>query len=227
MKNLTGKLHNVDCLPFMRSLPPKSIGAIVTDPPWWGDNVGLAGQEDAIGLFRYAAAEFVRLTDHIIIILGVDTDPWPLSYLVGAEFYRVVTLDYVPPGYKGTLLADKDIAYVYGASYRRGNRPIPGRFLHVANGSRRSNVHPCPRPYAHMRGLVSAYTKPGETILDPFAGIGTTLLACEAFGRKWIGCEVEAKYCAEFERRRPRALANPALFDTDEVDRFDSKAVVP
>ena len=55
--------------------------------------------------------------------------------------------------------------------------------------------HPCPKPLPLMLQLVSLFTDLGETILDPFAGAGTTLRAAKDLGRKAIGIEIEEKYC--------------------------------
>jgi len=57
--------------------------------------------------------------------------------------------------------------------------------------------HPCPKPEALMRELTVLFSDPGETILDPFMGSGTTLVAAKVRGRKAIGIEIEEKYCEE------------------------------
>lgn len=54
--------------------------------------------------------------------------------------------------------------------------------------------HPCPKPLPLMRKLIEQFTDPGETILDPFAGSGTTLLAARQLGRKAIGIELNEEY---------------------------------
>ena len=55
--------------------------------------------------------------------------------------------------------------------------------------------HPCPKPEALLLKLVDDFSEQGDTILDPFLGSGTTAVACEKLGRKWIGIELEEKYC--------------------------------
>lgn len=55
--------------------------------------------------------------------------------------------------------------------------------------------HPCPKPLPLMHELVSLFTDYGETILDPFCGSGTTLLASKNLGRRTIGIEIEERYC--------------------------------
>lgn len=54
--------------------------------------------------------------------------------------------------------------------------------------------HPCQFPTALVDRLVKSLTEPGDTILDPFVGSGTTLVVAGANGRKSIGIEVSPKY---------------------------------
>ena len=79
-------------------------------------------------------------------------------------------------------------------------------------GGKNPRLHPTQKPESLMAALVSAFTDPGETILDPFMGSGTTLVAAKRLGRKAIGIEREEKHCATaVERLRQRALP---LFDS-------------
>lgn len=55
--------------------------------------------------------------------------------------------------------------------------------------------HPCPKPYKVMAWLVGLFVEAGGTVLDPFLGSGTTLLAAKNLGRKAIGVEIEERYC--------------------------------
>ena len=57
------------------------------------------------------------------------------------------------------------------------------------------NGHPCPKPYKAWKWLVNRVALPGETVLDPFCGSGTTLIAAKSLGMKAIGIEIEEKYC--------------------------------
>lgn len=65
----------------------------------------------------------------------------------------------------------------------------------------RANVHPTVKPISLMRWLVRLVTPPGGTLLDPFAGSGTTGIAAALEGFDFIGIEREAEYAAIAEAR--------------------------
>ena len=73
--------------------------------------------------------------------------------------------------------------------------------------------HPCPKPLGLMELLVMQFTDPGETILDPFMGSGTTGVACAKLGRKFIGCEIDPKYFEIAVRRINDAMDETVLLD--------------
>jgi site-specific DNA-methyltransferase (adenine-specific) len=63
------------------------------------------------------------------------------------------------------------------------------------------NNHPTVKPLALMRYLVRLITPPGGTVLEPFAGSGTTLMAAVMEGCNAIGCELTAEYLPIIEGR--------------------------
>ena len=86
------------------------------------------------------------------------------------------------------------------------NRPVNG------TQEREDAQHPTPKPLALLTRVISDFTDQGETILDPFAGSGTTLVAAKLNGRKAIGIEREEKYCA-VAAKRLRETEPGRLFD--------------
>ena len=44
--------------------------------------------------------------------------------------------------------------------------------------------------------MIALYTQPGDVVLDPFMGSGTTALAAVQSGRQYVGYELSAEYCA-------------------------------
>lgn len=85
------------------------------------------------------------------------------------------------------------------------------RFFYCAKASRgergEGNLHPTVKPAALMRWLVRLACPPGGVVLDPFAGSGTTGLACVAEGRDAILIEREAAYYDIAARRIAAAEA--------------------
>lgn len=75
----------------------------------------------------------------------------------------------------------------------------PSRFLYTSKASqaeRGKNNHPTVKPLKLMEYLCNLTKTPtGGTVLDPFAGSGTTAIACHNTGRPWILIEREKKYC--------------------------------
>jgi site-specific DNA-methyltransferase (adenine-specific) len=65
--------------------------------------------------------------------------------------------------------------------------------------------HPCQMPQALLERIIRVSSNPGEVVLDPFAGSGTTLAAAERLGRRWLGIELSADYAERIRRRLKEA----------------------
>jgi site-specific DNA-methyltransferase (adenine-specific) len=72
--------------------------------------------------------------------------------------------------------------------------------------------HPTEKPYRLVAAWVLDFTDPGETILDPFMGSGTTGVACTRLGRRFIGVEIDPHYFDIACRRIEDAYSRPDLF---------------
>jgi len=64
-----------------------------------------------------------------------------------------------------------------------------------------NRLHPTQKPLELMRYLVATYTLPGETILDPFCGSGSTLVAAKQAGRRYVGIEKDEHYAETTKTR--------------------------
>ena len=84
-----------------------------------------------------------------------------------------------------------------------------GNMRHISSDERDPfNVHPTIKPVAIMEWLISLFTQEGQTVLDPFVGSGTTLVATRNLDRHGIGIEQNPRY-VDIARRRldqPRQL---------------------
>lgn len=186
-----------DCLEILKEIPSKTINAVITDPPWPGTKVKFVDQEQK--LFTAAAVQIARLSNRLVVHLGSDTDPRFLeSVPVTMPFVRACWLRYVPVRYKGPILYDADIAYVFGDNFLpgKGIKVMGSESLHVSKGYRYpGDTHPTPRALEHALFLVRNFSRENEIVLDPFCGSGVILKACKMLNRRFIGIDINSEYC--------------------------------
>ena len=89
--------------------------------------------------------------------------------------------------------------------------------------------HPAPFSYQDVARLVRFFTKTGETVLDPFVGVGSTLKAAALEGRKGIGIELNKKYASLTRLRLKTELTNghAAARGDQKVICGDARTVIP
>lgn len=215
-------IYHGDC---REALPGLSAEVVITDPVW--PNSIFPAVRDPQQLLTDALA--LANVSRVVVHLGIDSDPRFLAAVPRRwPFIRLCDLDYAMPNPKGRILYGGDVAYVFGALPRlpKGKMLIPGRVVsgRVDRSSSRGSwsgkdkrytrskqecyavlEHPAPRRLDHVRWLVGWFG--GESLIDPFAGTGTTLLAAKLIGVKAIGIEIEEKYCEIAAKR----LAQGAL----------------
>lgn len=92
----------------------------------------------------------------------------------------------------------------YGALSARLRKGSVVRSLRKNSGGVKH--HPTEKPVDILRQLIESSSVMGETVYDPFAGSGSTLIAAALEGRKAIGCEIEERYCEAAARRFDREL---------------------
>lgn len=94
-----------------------------------------------------------------------------------------------PGGYRTPSRQERLLSVISEADHRRWFQPIwsdvPGE---------RSGKHPAPYPVELASRLIRMFSFAGDTVLDPFAGTGTTSLAASLCGRSSIGYEIDAAY---------------------------------
>lgn len=90
-------------------------------------------------------------------------------------------------------------------AWNHDEKPVPNifRMLKPRNGE-----HPNVKPVELVKQFIRVHTRPGDTVLDPFAGSGTTAIAAMELGRKCILIELDPSY-AQVIRDRVRAVSKP------------------
>lgn len=94
-----------------------------------------------------------------------------------------------------------------------------GVYTHQTNPSDRDGRHPTEKPWRLMAEIIMDFTQPGDLILDPFMGSGSTGVACIRTGRRFIGIERDPKYFDVACSRVADATAQPDLFLSEKARR--------
>ncbi len=205
--------------------------SIITDPVWPNSVFGDSVDPQKLLQETLENGQFPGV-ERCVIHLGCDSDPRFLQAVPERwPFIRVCWLDYARPSYKGRILYGSDIAYVFGTvpAPRQGQFLIPGKCMAQRTGFKiqreiggptsaqknyRRNkeivgrAHPCPRRIQHVQWLCKWLG--GASVLDPFCGSGTTLLACKSLGIPCIGIEIEERYCEIAAKRLSQGVLDLA-----------------
>jgi site-specific DNA-methyltransferase (adenine-specific) len=88
----------------------------------------------------------------------------------------------------------------------------------TCNGMGEKTPHPTQKPEELLRRLVLAASRPGDVVLDPFSGSGTTLVVAQQLGRRWLGCELNDTY-NQWARRRIEAVKPMPMQGWIDLDR--------
>lgn len=100
---------------------------------------------------------------------------------------------------------------------------IANNIWHIAPVPPNQLPHPCPFPQELAYRLIRLFSYTGDLVLDPFAGIGTTLQVADATGRNWVGYELKPEYIAYARKRigEPLKLRKQLIADFLKVEYGD------
>jgi site-specific DNA-methyltransferase (adenine-specific) len=206
---------NAEVLP---GLPDKSVAHVITDPPYSNfthdktRGAGVAVDLEPIGFDAITDADRARLAGDFARVVSrwslIWTDaegvtPWVLATTTnGLEHIRVGA--WVKRGMAPQFSGDRPgtgyeacvISHPKGRKRWNGGGHVAVWTHWTAGRDDEARLHTTQKPLALMLELVELFTDPGEVILDPFAGSGTTGVACLRLGRRFIGIERDARYAA-------------------------------
>ena len=105
-------------------------------------------------------------------------------------------------------------------------------YIPLCTGKERLRVngekaHATQKPEALLTRILLATTKPGDVVLDPFLGTGTTAAVAKRLGRRWIGIERDLQYAVLAERRVTEVVPYPPELIMGYGDRRDRMPRVP
>ncbi len=188
-------IYHGDCRAVLPTLGPADV--ILTDPPWpLNTKEVMTGNADFTKLWGEVAP--LLKARRLVVWHAIHNDPRVfLNPLAEWKYLRSIYLRRAIPGYYGRVLLDGEMIHALGEwpKPKKGRMVIPGGMQITYKESDRPDGHPGPRSLLATRWLVKFWSDEGETILDPFLGSGTTLVASAELRRRAIGIEIEEKYC--------------------------------
>lgn len=100
---------------------------------------------------------------------------------------------------KADVFMDHEQAYLLAkGEVSPPEHPVPDVIDFDYTGNR---LHPTQKPISALAPLIECFTRPGELVLDPFCGSGSTLEAARSLGRDWLGVELDATHHATVKAR--------------------------
>jgi len=85
------------------------------------------------------------------------------------------------------------------SNWMKRDKAYPTNVLHLATECSNKN-HSATFPLSLPEWFIKLFTEEGDVVLDPFVGVGTSVVAAKKLNRKYIGIDVCSEYCAEAER---------------------------
>lgn len=87
------------------------------------------------------------------------------------------------------------------------------KVVEMSSQGQSGRFHPAQKPVALYKWLLQRYAKEGDTILDTHVGSGSSLIACEDMGYKYIACEIDGEYYRKSVERIERHKAQITISD--------------
>ncbi len=214
-------IYHGDCREILPSLEP--VDLVLTDPPY-----GIGYSSVRLNYPKATFSEPIKGDD------SLECVEWLLSVLKGdAIIWGANNWPHLLP-FPGVWLcwdkrvieaADKLFGWPFELAWqnRKTGKARIYRIQHGgvinADGPNTLRLHPTQKPIRLFIAVITDFTNKDQTILDPFMGSGTTLIAAKNLGRKAIGIEIEEKYC-EIAAKRASNIKY-------ELDLFREKAPKP
>ena len=196
-----------DCAAVLKTMSAASVDFVLTDPPYlvrYKDRSGRTIRNDSSPAVLDAFTDIHRVMKPNS--LCVSFYGWNR---VDAFFAAWKRAGFTPVGHlvfnKTYASSQRFVRYQHESAYvlAKGRPEMPAAPISDVLPWRYSGnrCHPTEKSVDTLRPLVEAFSKPGDTVLDPFSGSGSSLVAAALLGRNYIGIELEAQYC-ELARRR-------------------------
>lgn len=205
---MTNRIIHGDCVEVLKTLPAESVDFVLTDPPYfvrYRDRSGRTIQNDR------SPGNLLKAFDDVYRVLKPDT--------LCVSFYGWQAIDafmaawksagFTPVGHivwrKSYASSARFFNHTHEQAYvlAKGRPALPAAPMDdVQPWSYSGNLsHPTEKDVRILKPLIEAFTRPGDVVLDPFSGSGSTSVAAALCRRRYLGIELEGQYCLHAEKR--------------------------
>jgi site-specific DNA-methyltransferase (adenine-specific) len=189
-----GNIFTGDMWQLNHRLPDDSVDLFLSDPPYAQSDLDCYGRLAELAASKlkpgglclaYCGSYYLpqimeRMGEHLIYY-------WTFALVLGANHARVNN--------RRVFQAWKPVL-----AFAKG-KPDHEWLDDVIHGSREKQNHDWQQAQSESEYLIEKLTRPGELVVDPYCGSGTTLAAAKNLNRRWMGCEIDATTARGARRR--------------------------
>ncbi len=247
------RIEHEDAFNMLTSIKPNSVDLILTDPPYtisrstgFQDVVNGVQRfavsmdfgewdKDIIDLDKLARLSYQSLKKHGAIIVFYDL--WKITNLAealnraGFVQLRLIVWEKtnpVPLNSKRNYLTNSREIAVLGVKHSKPTFHSDydnGVYRHaIPNGKDGGRFHPTQKPIDLMQQLIEKHSNPGELVVDPFLGGGSTAIAAWRCGRNFMGCDISEKYIRVAQERIVREIQQTCNQETISLEKIQCQA---
>ena len=200
MKYELNQVYNMDCMIGMAQIPDKYFELAIVDPPY---GIGDFSMKDGSGkkyedhkIWRYDWNNDIPSDAYFEELIRVSTH----RILWGANYYNRFEKGAIV-WYKHTAHPSMSKCEIASCTQHKRVNYVNILWQNVTKENQQARTHPCQKPIALYKWLLSNYANEGDKILDTHVGSGSSIIACIDMGFDYMGFEIDADYYKAMQDR--------------------------
>ena len=226
--------YNMDCMEGMKDFPDKYFDLAIVDPPYGGSDEYASGKRFGGQFNKYKPVINSDLAGGPLRKYGsrkaIDWDVAP-----GEDYFKELFRisknqiiwggNYFPLPPTRCFLIWKKLTITDGfsmamAEYAWTSFNSNAKVFECAPQDPK-RFHPTQKPVSLYEWILNLYAKPGDLILDTHVGSGSSLVACNNYGFKYVGFEINEEYYTKAAQRIEEAKQQTSLFMNADCEEYD------